>query len=226
MHPDRPMHGSGTTHHAILDTWRKQGVDLMDPIAFHYMAALQRRVVDHDGDTRRVLESRLSGLIEAYADKFERAAFSAADADGATKPTMHARGALGGLVGDIARQAVLDDGAIAADGTASRCAFPELDALDDFRKIWAKVRSDSQMRRSLARSPTNAGPLNSSSLVHRSITLMRELSPGYLQHFLSYVDALSWLERMNDSGVLAPKGAPQTDSQKTRVRNKPRKRRE
>jgi hypothetical protein len=42
--------------------------------------------------------------------------------------------------------------------------------------------------------PKNAGPLNSSSLVHRSLSLMREVSPEYLQHFLGYLDSLAWLE--------------------------------
>ena len=59
------------------------------------------------------------------------------------------------------------------------------------------------MRQSLEQVPGNAGPLNSSSLVHRSLSLMRELSPGYLQQFLSYVDALSWMEQMNGGSASA-----------------------
>jgi hypothetical protein len=38
--------------------------------------------------------------------------------------------------------------------------------------------------------------LNSAVLVHRSLTLMSELSPGYLQHFLMYLDNLAWLEQL------------------------------
>jgi hypothetical protein len=40
---------------------------------------------------------------------------------------------------------------------------------------------------------------------------MRELSPGYLQHFLSYVDALSWIEQMNGATV-APKEVPRAEN--------------
>ena len=69
--------------------------------------------------------------------------------------------------------------------------------LDYFRKTWSRVSAERQVRQSRDQVPTNAGPLNSSSLVHRSLSLMRELSPGYLEQFLSYVDALSWMEQLN-----------------------------
>ena len=68
----------------------------------------------------------------------------------------------------------------------------------------------------------NAGPLNSSSLVHRSLSLMSELSPGYLQQFLSYVDALSWMEQMNGGGALPAKDAPRATSSKKNTKGKSR----
>jgi hypothetical protein len=78
------------------------------------------------------------------------------------------------------------------------------------------------LRQSLARVPGNAGPLNSSSLVHRSLSLMRELSPGYLQQFLSYVDALSWMEQMNGGVAPAGKDAPRTAGTRKSARGTPR----
>jgi hypothetical protein len=47
--------------------------------------------------------------------------------------------------------------------------------------------------------PENAGPLNSQHLVHRSLLLMRELSPEYLERFVGYIDALQWLEQSNEA---------------------------
>jgi hypothetical protein len=82
-----------------------------------------------------------------------------------------------------------------------------LPVLDDFREMWSKISTERQLRQSLAQVPGNAGPLNSSSLVHRSLSLMHELSPGYLRQFLSYVDALSWMEQMAGS-IPAGKHAP------------------
>ena len=216
------MRDNRVPDHAILDAWREQGADRMDPLAFHYLVALRRRAIDRDGDARRELDRRLSDLIAAYAGDLAGTAAHAAD----TAPTgTPARGMLGELADELAARAASRNGGNAADDNATRAALPELGMLDDFRKLWASVRSDSQVRRSLEDAPSNAGPLNSSRLVHRSLSLMRELSPGYLQQFLAYIDALSWLEQMNDGGVLAAQDPPQRDSGKPRTR-KPRKRRE
>ena len=134
------------------------------------------------------------------------------------------------MLGELTRE--LDSRATAGNtGNATADAAPlhlppEMGMLADVRKLWSSVHTSSQVRRSLQSSPENAGPLNSSSLVHRSLTLMREVSPGYLQQFMSYVDALSWLEQLNDHGVLAAKGATPAVSGKVRAPRKPRKRRE
>lgn len=216
------MRDNPVPDHAILDAWREQGADRMDPLTFHYLWALRRRAIGRDGDARRELERRLSDLIAAYAGDLARTNARAADADPIGTP---ARGMLGELADELAGRAASRNGGKVADDNATRAALPELGMLDDFRRIWASVRSDSQVRRSLEDAPSNAGPLNSSRLVHRSLSLMRELSPGYLQQFLAYVDALSWLEQMNEGGVLAAQEPPQRDSGKPRTR-KPRKRRE
>jgi hypothetical protein len=62
------------------------------------------------------------------------------------------------------------------------------------------------MRQSQAGVPENAGPLNTNHL-HRSLSLMREVSPGYLEQFLSYVDALSWLEGMHPISLVPERKA-------------------
>ena len=90
-------------------------------------------------------------------------------------------------------------------------ADPEL--VDYFRTMWSKVRTEQQYRQSLDQVPRNAGPLNSNSLVHRSLATMRELSPAYLQQFLSYVDALAWLEDLAGGGA-QPKEAPRAKATK------------
>lgn len=76
--------------------------------------------------------------------------------------------------------------------------------LDEFQQLWGRIRTDSQLRQSLAAVPEDAGPLHSSALLHRAMTLMQEAAPGYLQHFIAYVDALSWMEQLQQQGVLEP----------------------
>ena len=200
----------------MLDAWRECSADRLDPIRFRFIEAMARRAASHSGETRRILDDKLSLLLVAYADGVERAAFKAADVDaGADAPFACEAdcGPLAGLIGYMASRASADYvGSSPGNAVSPPSSYPKLEALDYFREIWTKVSTERQLRQSLAQVPGNAGPLNSSSLVHRSLSLMRELSPGYLEQFLSYVDALSWMEEMNGGGALVEKVAPRTGS--------------
>jgi hypothetical protein len=152
----------------------------MDRMRFRVMEALARRAASHRGEARRVLDARLTALLDDYARDVERAAAPAnanadAAADGQDSP-------LAGLVQTLTQRAA-NHGAPA-------------DLLDYLRAVWSKVSAEKRVRESLAQVPRNAGPLNSSSLVHRSLSLMQDVSPEYLQQFLGYLDSLAWLEEM------------------------------
>jgi hypothetical protein len=182
---------------ATLDAWREQGADRIDPVRFRLIEAFARRAAAHEGEARRVLDARLSVLIEAYAARLEDAAVVTRAVD----QTTRARGELGALVDYLASHA-------SPDGK------PDLLSPEYFRQTWTKVSTEKQLRQSLEQVPGNAGPLNSSSLVHRALSLMRELSPGYLQQFLSYVDALSWMEQMTGGVMMPAKEAPKAAAKK------------
>jgi len=169
----------------------------LGPVRTHFIEALERRSANHSGQARALLDARLSGLIAQSADS----ASAAAPVD--RKPL---RGPLGELADSMARDA--------------RPAAPEM--LDYFRKTWASLRTENQLRQSLGQVPQNAGPLNSNSLVHRSLSLMRELSPGYLQHFLSYADALSWMEQLGGGEAPASKESPRAAAGRKSARGKAR----
>ncbi|NKJ50616.1 hypothetical protein CIC12_28585 [Burkholderia sp. SG-MS1] len=207
------------TARATLDAWRACGADRLDPVRFHFIAALERRTAAHAGEARRMLDERLSGLLDAYAADLARATAAAESVEAhATAPVFTsrepARETLADLIGHIARHAQAE--------RADAVSYPELPALDYFREVWSKLRAEKQMRQSLAQVPGNAGPLNSSSLVHRSLSLMRELSPGYLQQFLSYVDTLAWMEQLSGGGAPAGKEAPRAGSGGKGARGKSR----
>ena len=213
------MSDSAARIRKILDAWRQQNADRLSPWRFHFIEALERRAAGYDGATRQLLDKRLTKLVEAYTADLDNASSRAGDADGVPAPSAPARGALGKLLDDIANRAAtrVDDLATtdAAPGTA---ALPTLEALDEFRNIWSEVRIESQIRQSLEQVPADAGPLNSGSLVHRSLSLMHELSPGYLQHFLSYIDTLSWMEQISDGGAPSPKDGARVPSKRTRAK--------
>lgn len=85
--------------------------------------------------------------------------------------------------------------------------LPDMPSLQGFREVWAQVAAEAQLSQALARAPENAGPLNSHRLVLQTLVLMRELSPIYLRHFLSHLDALLWLEQAQ-GGTFAKGPAP------------------
>ncbi|QVN11575.1 DUF2894 domain-containing protein [Burkholderia sp. LAS2] len=194
------MTGEATHARATLDAWREQGADRLDPVRFHRIDALEKRAAVLDGDARALLDARLATLIEGFAEIVARA--GEAEATCETSAGAPARGALAALVAGLGRDAQAD----------RRGLDPEL--VDYFRAMWSKVRTEQQYRQSLDQVPRNAGPLNSNSLVHRSLAAMRELSPEYLQQFLSYVDALAWLEDLAGGGAQPEKEAPRAKAAK------------
>lgn len=97
-------------------------------------------------------------------------------------------------------------------------------ALDAFRQQWDALRARRQLRESLSHRADDAGPLNSGRLVQRALAAMHAASPGYLAHFLAYVDTLAWLERMQAHGDLADDGARRVATPRKRTRARPRKR--
>ncbi|MGY6242247.1 DUF2894 domain-containing protein [Burkholderia ambifaria] len=197
------MTDDATHVRATLDAWREQGADRLDPVRFHRLDALEKRAAAFDGDARALLDARLATLLEGFAQIVARAGEAAAASETAQASAQApARGALGGLVEQLARDAQAD----------RRGVDPEL--IDYFRTMWSKVRTEQQYRQSLDQVPRNAGPLNSNSLVHRSLATMRELSPEYLEQFLSYIDALAWLEDLAGGGAQPEKEAPRAKAAK------------
>ncbi|MFC4525968.1 DUF2894 domain-containing protein [Dyella halodurans] len=204
------MSPSGTRAGTLLDAWREQQADRLDPLRFQFMVALERRAASHDGEVRRLLDERLSKLLDGYAADLVEVTTSKATSCG--EPAV---GALGALVDHLASRPT-------TPGEDLPVSYPELAALDAFRKLWSRLRTDSHLRQSLTPVPVNAGPLNSGALAHRAIALMRELSPVYLQHFLAYVDDLSWIERLHDARAQSAKDAPRAASTRKRAKAKPR----
>ena len=89
--------------------------------------------------------------------------------------------------------------------------------LETVRREWSALRSELQVKRSLrAEAPADGGPLNSAVLVQRMLDTMQGASPGYLRHFIDYVDTLSWLQALQD-GV-----ASGSDTAKPKRTRKPR----
>lgn len=81
----------------------------------------------------------------------------------------------------------------------------ELKSIRYFRNTWSKLSVDKQVALAIDQAPENAGPLNSHMLVLRSLALMRDTSPDYLNRFMSYVDTLLCLDHADKKNRPQPK---------------------
>lgn len=191
---------------ATLQAWRERGDDRLDPVGFHFIEALARRAASHAGAARARLDERLAQLLQAYAARVAAADAAAEKLDDAATPDANpasvtaapksTRGPLAELAAYLAYPGAPGEDPDAIAAQARRDAYPDMPVLDGLREIWSGLSADRQVRQSQEQVHKNAGPLNSNQLVHRALSLMRELSPGYLQQFVTYTEALAWMEQV------------------------------
>jgi hypothetical protein len=77
-----------------------------------------------------------------------------------------------------------------------------------FKKQLSQISVQKQVTQAIAQAPHNAGPINSHMLVLRSLGLMRNISPDYLNRFMAHVDTLLCLEEAGKGKLTPKKAAP------------------
>jgi hypothetical protein len=209
MQARSPVSSEGTGETAtMIEAWRERGDHRFDAVRFRFIEALAGRAAAHSGEARRILDDRVLKLLAAYGEDLQRA--QGADGDTAAQPGQPQRGALAALVDDVARHASSHGDGAALDSKT----------LSYFRNTWSRLSADRRLTQSRALVPENAGPLNSHRLVHRSLTLMRELSPEYLHRFMSYVDALQWVDQANGNSASAGTDTPRAEGHRKTARGR------
>ena len=196
--------------HDVLAALRERGADRRDPVRFRLAEGLARRAAAHAGAARRAIEDKLVALLARpeTSSGAARGRPAAAREPGALAALVqHAASREGGT----ATIAAPSRAATPMSGTAAVPA-PAGAAADDrtvqfFKRTWSRLSADQRLAQSRASLPENAGPLNSQHLVHRSLVLMRELSPEYLERFVGYIDALQWLEQSDEAAAQEAAGA-------------------
>lgn len=184
---------------AQLQAWRESHADRVDPARFELIASLAQRAQRYTGSARTQLDARLAQLIAAYAQLASVQAPKRVAADAAESPLQSL---LLQLTADpLQYQLPLATSNTAAGGTDSTDSNEAalMPALDEFQQLWSRIRIDSLLRQCLDSLPEDAGPLHSSVLTYRAMALMQEISPEYLQHFIAYVDVLTWMEQLGAS---------------------------
>ena len=207
------MRTEASSAYARLQALADQEAEPLDPLRFRLMQALARRADNYDGEARRVLEAKLETLLDAYEQQLQNSNSASetpeAESAASAKSETPRESPLVALLSSFTGQQAAQESARMAVGLPSRADYPELRMLDAAQATWLRVSTDRQLRDSEKRIPDNAGPLNSSQLVHRALLLMQEQSPEYLRQFLSYLNVLAWMEQMTDGNAAAPEAGAQ-----------------
>lgn len=222
---------SATEITALIAELYRAGAGQVDPVRLHYIEALARRASRQQENVTRLLHIKLVQVISALTERVEQARRDAScrvtrnvqrypqAADELRQ--LHAAGdgkgvqqlidrmktlEHGSSLGTLVRQLEHDAGAY-ADGGAQGETGPrsELKIIRNFRHTWAKLSVDKQVTQALKKAPENAGPINSHMLVLRSLAMMRDISPDYLNRFMLYTDSLLCLDQDEKEKPRAPK---------------------
>ena len=94
----------------------------------------------------------------------------------------------------------------------------ELKTVRESRATWARMSVHRQLSMAMQRAPKNAGPINSHMLVLRSLAMMKDISPDYLNRLVSYADTLLMLNpREKEVPVKRKKATPAKTGKPTKA---------
>jgi hypothetical protein len=191
------------------------GADRLAPVHWHYLQTLRASTPQQNARVQMLLQAKLQAALAALQVRMQHIAGHHMPTAATQGPRALASTAVETLAGPptdnpehsplvaltqyLAEQAQALDPQEVQGGPPSQAASglpvrPELKAVRQFRNTWSKLSADQQLNRALDLAPKNAGPINSHMLVLRSLALMRDISPDYLNRFMSYADALLCLD--------------------------------
>lgn len=185
------MADAQTAPDAVLEALRRAGAAQVDPVRLRYLDVLARRIATAEPATRTLLQDRWHAACAALERRCQQTPPPGASAQAQARPAV---------ASSLADLNLYIRSASRAAAAASTPPIPgedaaELRSLREFRESWSRIAAVDQVDAAVTRGPENAGPLNSHSLVLRSLALMRSLSPDYLRRFLSQMDTLMALEQ-------------------------------
>jgi hypothetical protein len=181
---------------ALLQPAQAAEAAQLDPVGWHYILVLAERTLSQTGPAQALLQAKLSAAVAQLQARL------AAPQKPNTLLSRSTASPLSSLLQDMA--------APSAERPLSPSGQGRMDnpRVVQFRQQLGKISVQKQVTQAIAQAPQNAGPINSHMLVLRSLGLMRDLSPDYLNRFMGYVDTLLFLEDSGQSKAVARKNAP------------------
>ena len=170
---------------------KKPAEALLQRCAFAELARLQHRLAATNGSGRRALLA----LQQSLAGSSGNAAGTASSfVDSLREQESDIRSTYGSAIDSSGAGLTLNK---AVDAEMAQLARPmnELESVRRYRESWVRINSDKLVTRAVEEGFDDPGPLNQEMLATRSLSIMREISPAYVNHFVSYVETLLWLEK-------------------------------
>lgn len=194
-----------------LDALRASGAAQRDPVGWHYIEALARRTPSQTGLAQRLLQAKLAEAVQQFAARMSAGgtdeAVGVGAPDAAPRKPLGQPSPLALLLQDIGAPKP-------APATGLAPVWPaEKPQIRQFKKQLSQISVQKQVSQALAQAPQNAGPINSHMLVLRSLGLMRQLSPDYLNRFMGYIDTLLCLDEAG-RGKATPKKTGNSKAEK------------
>jgi hypothetical protein len=171
-----------------------------DPLGWHYIQLLAERTCTQTGPAQVLLQAKLNSALAQLLARL------AAQKKLHTPPAHHTPSPLSTLLRDMAAPSA---GRPMSPGGHGRMDNPRV---AQFRQQLGKISVQKQVTQAIAQAPQNAGPINSHMLVLRSLGLMRDLSPDYLNRFMGYVDTLLFLDAPQTVKATPKKAVPASKS--------------
>lgn len=189
------MHRSLSELETLQSSLLASGAAQLDAVAWHYIEALSARTRQHAGPTQDLLCRKLEQALTRFEDRLGSAPKThATDAAvlAKSKPSP-----LAALLSDIRPHVPNANIPYGNDGPS------ESPHVRQFRKKLGQISVQKKVSQAIAQAPQNAGPINSHMLVLRSLSLMRDVSPDYLNRFMTYVDTLLCLDETGNTRLKA-----------------------
>jgi len=179
--------------HALQASLRAAGAAQLDPVGWHYAERLAERASQQPGPVQALLCAKLQHALHDLKARLDAATASAGHGQTTGVVTRaDAPSALAALLQDMTSD-MADAGA--DTGVHRPLGWrTESPRVRQFRKQLGQIHVQKQVSQAMAQAPQNAGPINSHMLVLRSLGLMRDVSPDYLNRFMAYVDTLLCLD--------------------------------
>lgn len=202
-----------TASDTLMQSLRDAGAAGVDAVGWHYIEVLAKRTQSQSGPAQTLLRDKLLQALQAFEVRLtEHQAVTTSDPAPAAVPSPMAT-----LLQDMAPP--LQDAPVRAaiDLFGTHRESPRV---RQFRKQLRQISVQKRVSKAIARAPQNAGPINSHMLVLRALGLMRDISPDYLNRFMTHVDTLLCLQESEQRRMATRGAAPRKAATSSKAKNK------